>query len=359
MGPVTLTWYACDLRTGRIAEELSALTPTQALSRRLGTVTSTRFELALAGTPPEWQSATDPGRTLLVAVDSTTGAPLWSGIPLTREGGSADTVAIVASTPECYLDRRSTTYSGTAVDLSTAMVQVAQPLLTQGPPFSIDSVASGTVGNYTVQDSDDKTVLSCLQELDAMSGAPEWTVDTTWVDAAQTAFRLVLRVRPKIGVQAATPEAQFDLPGCVTDYLLTESYERGKGATSVTARGEGQGASRITSAAHTASALLADGWCLWEHRYQPASGITDAAQLDAHATEALALMQTGSAVWTVNAAASAAPRLGTDWALGDSVAVNITSSQRHPRGASTVARAYGWELDPEANRVSPILLEEH
>jgi hypothetical protein len=357
---VTLAWYACDLRTGRIAEELPALTPTQALSRRLGTVTSVRAELALAGAPPEWQSATDPGRTLLVAVDSTTGVPLWSSIPMVREGGSADTVAITASTPEAYLDRRFTgAYSGTAVDLSTAMAQVAQPVLAQGPPFTVDSVASGTIGNYTVQDSDDKTVLSCLQELDAMAGAPEWTVDTVWADAAQTMFQLVLRIRPKIGVQAAVPEAQFDLPGCITDYLLSESYERGKGATSVVARGEGQGASRITSTAHTATSWIADGWCLWEHRYQPATGITDVTQLEAHATDALTRLQPGASVWTVNAAASVAPRLGTAWSLGDSVGVNITASQRHPRGASVVSRAYGWELDAEADRVSPILLEEH
>ncbi|MFJ8474192.1 hypothetical protein [Kitasatospora sp. NPDC094011] len=359
MGPVTLTWYGCDLRTGRIAEELPALTPTQAISRRLGAVTNTTFELAIAGAPPAWLSATDQGRTLLVGVDSTTGVPLWSGIPLPRAGGSADTVSLTASTPESYLDRRYPAYTGTGVDLSTAMAQVAQPLLSYAPPFTLDAVPCGTTGNYTVQDWDDKSVLSCLQELDAMSGAPEWTIDTVWADAARTAFQLVLRIRPQIGVQSATPEAQFDMPGCITDYVLTESYERGKGATSVTARGEGQGASRVTSATHTATALLADGWCLWEHRYQPASGITDAGQLDAHAAEALALMQYGSSAWTVHAAASAAPRLGTDWALGDSIAVNITSSPRHPAGASTVARAYAWELDTENNAVSPILLEDH
>lgn len=358
-GGVELTWYACDLRTGRIAEELPALTPTQALSRHLGTVTSARLDLTIAGAPREWAAATDGGRTVLVAVDSATGVPLWSGTPLIREGGSADTISITAATPEAYLDRRYAAYTGTAVDLSTAMAQVAQPLLTQGPAFAIDLAASGTVGNYTVLDSDDKTILSCLQEIDAMAGAPEWTVDTIWADAAQTKFQLVLRIRPRIGVQSASPEAQFDMPGCITDYVLTESYERGKGATSVIARGEGQGASRITSTAHVATAAIAAGWCLWEHRYQPAAGLTDATQLEAHAIDALARLQPGASVWTVNAAASAAPRLGTAWNLGDSVAVNIAASPRHPNGATTVARAYGWELDPENDRVAPILLEEH
>jgi hypothetical protein len=72
-GPVELAWYGCDLKTGAIAEELRSLTPSAALSRRLGDSTGTTFSLALAGAPDEWESATDPGRTMLVAVDKLTG----------------------------------------------------------------------------------------------------------------------------------------------------------------------------------------------------------------------------------------------------------------------------------------------
>lgn len=98
--------------------------------------------------------------------------------------------------------------------------------------------------------------------------------------------------------------------------------------------------------------------CLWEHRETPAAGITDTTQLDRHAAEALALMQSGSRAWALQAVASRAPRLGSAWALGDSVRVQIDSSPRHPAGASAVARAYAWSLDPKADRVSPILLED-
>jgi len=360
MATLEVAWYGCDLKTGRIAEELPALRATQALSRRLGAVTSAGLELALDGAPPEWGAATDPARTLLVAVDTTTGVPLWAGIPLPRAGGSSATVTFSAATAECYLDRRYAAYSATATDLSTIMSQVAQPLLTNGPPFSIDATASGTLADYTVLDSDDKTILSCLQELDGISGAPEWTVDVTWGDAAQTRIALVLRIRPTIGAVTAPgvlPAAVFDMPGCVSQYTLTESYERGKGANAVIARGEGQGAARLTSSAHTADDLIASGWCLWEHRYSPGAGITSVDQLDAHATETLALLRAGSSAWTAQAAASAAPRLGTDWALGDSVALLVDSSPRHPAGVSVLGRAYAWELDTAADRVSPILLE--
>lgn len=357
MAALELAWYGCDLRSGRIAEELPALKATQALSRRIGAVTSSSLALDLAGAPDEWEAATDPARTLLVAVDTATGTPLWAGIPLPRTGGSSSTVTFTAATVECYLDRRYTAYSATGTDRSDVMAGVAAPLLTDGPPFVLDVTATGTTMDHTVLDDDDKTVLSVLQELDAMDGAPEWTVDVIWADAAQTRFQLPLRIRPQLGSAIGMV---LDMPGCVTDYTLTESYERGKGANSVLARGESQGGGRASSSVHTADDLLAAGWPLWEHRWAPGAGITSVDQLDEHAAQALALMRAGSRSWTVQAAASAAPRLGTDWGLGDTVTLDVEpgASPRHPSGITVSARAWAWELDTGADRVSPILLED-
>ncbi|MGW4803011.1 hypothetical protein [Kitasatospora sp. NPDC004272] len=356
--PYLLTWLAVDLASGRIAEDLPALTLSPPLSRRLGASTSSTFALSMAGAPPEWTAATDPGRTALVAVDPATSLPIWSGAVLPRTGGSGPTVRLAAATMEAYLDRR---YPGavqaTATDISTVMQQVATPALTQGPALALDVTASGTLTDYAVLDSDDKSIGSCLGELAGLDGAPEWTVDTVWADAGQTAVQWVLRIRPTIGVQLAPPGAWFDFPGCVSDYSLTESYENGRGATSVLARGEADGSYRITSAPHVATDLLTAGWPLWEHRYQPASGIQTTGQLDAHATAALALLGTGSRAWTVEAVASQAPRLGSDWGLGDSIALHVESSPRHPQGTEVWARVYGWDLDPAQDKVTPILLE--
>jgi hypothetical protein len=166
-------------------------------------------------------------------------------------------------------------------------------------------------------------------------------------------------VRSAIGTQAASPEAVFDFPGCVSAYSLSESYEAGKGATIVTARGEGEGSSRLTSAAREATALIANGWPRWEYRYTPATGVTDPDQLNAHAIKTLALMQQGAQVWSIEAAASRAPRLGRDWFLGDTVRLAVERSPRHPQGTDLVARCWSWELDPGAGRVRPILVEEN
>ena len=358
MSAITLAWYGCDLRTGGIVEDLPSLKPTGALSRKLGEATTLQFELNVAGAPGEWGAATDPGRSLLVAVDVATDTPIWAGAVVLREGGGARNVQLGAATLERYFDSRFPgTQTHIGVDQADVIAALATPALTGGPPITIDAVDTGVAMDYLTQDGDDKTILSCLQEIMALEGGPEWTIDVAW-DAGHDGFTFPLRVRAAIGTQTTTPEGVFDFPGCVSSYTLTESYEAGKGATVVIARGEGEGSSRLTSSAHEATALLANGWPRWEYRYSPATGLTDPDQLEAHATKSLALMQEGAQVWSIEAVASKSPRLGADWGLGDSVSLNIETSPRHPNGAGVVARCWSWELDPGSDRIRPILVEE-
>ncbi|MFJ3839480.1 hypothetical protein ACIPY6_28790 [Streptomyces sp. NPDC090054] len=321
-------------------------------------MTSAGFDLAIDGAPYDWPAATDPGRTMVVGVDEDTGTPVWAGLSLTREGGSSDVVAVGACSPEGYLDRRGAgAYVTAGADASTVMESLGSATLAEGPMIEFDTTASGLVLSYSTLDNDDKTILSQYQTISAMAGAPEWTVDVEWADAAQTAFKLVVRIRPAIGVVDANPEAVFDLPGCIADYRYSESYEAGRGATVVIASGDGEGDARFQSDTQT-SGLIAGGWPRWIYRYSPGSGITSKDQLNAHAQATLRLLEQGARAWTLTAVASRAPRLGETWALGHSVAVQIERSPRHPAGASLVARAYGWDLDPAADKLTPILLEE-
>lgn len=357
-GPITLTWYGCDMRTGNIVEDLPSLKPSGALSRRLGAQTTLQLDLALDGAPAEWESATAPGRALLVAVDTLTGTPLWGGPVLTRDGGNGDSIQLGAATMEAYLDAR---YPGTqtliGTDQASVVTALVTPALTSGPPIVIDAVATGTVMDYLTYDGDDKTILSCLAEIMGLDGGPEWTIDIAW-NGNQSGFAFPLRVRQQIGVQSSTPEAVFDFPGCISSYTYAESYEQGKGATRVTARGEGEGSSRLTSPPQEATALTSLGWPVWEYRYTPSSGITNPDQLTAHAVKSLALMNQGAQVWSVQAVASRAPRVGVDWGLGDCIHVAVDHSRRHPTGRDLVARCWSWELDTGADTVRPILVEE-
>lgn len=359
IAPVVLAWYACDLKTGIIAEELHSLVPSGTIGRKLGTSVTANFNLDLNGAPPAWEDATQPGRTMLCAVDTATQTPLWAGLILTRDGGSSNTVQLGTATLEAYLDRRYTgTYTGVAQDQAVIITGVTTALTVDAPPFVFDAPNTGTTQDYSVQDGDDRTVLSSLQELMGQSGGAEWTIDVAWADTARTKFNFPFRVRPQIGIHSTNPEVVFDFPGCISAYDVNESYESGKGADEILAWGDGQGASRLKSAVYTATDLITAGWPRWVYRYTPATGLTDPNQLNLHASEALTQMRTGSTAWTVEAVASRSPRLGSDWAIGDSVHVHIASSPRHPNGADTVARCYAWELDPNADKVKPILLED-
>lgn len=353
-----LAWYGCDLRTGGIVEDLRSLKPTGALSRKLGDSTTLQFDLTLAGAPDDWAAAVAPGRSVLVAVDTYTDIPIWAGAVLPREGGSAPTVTLGAATLERYLDSR---FPGTqtliGADQASVISALVNPALTDGPPFTIDAPATGVVMDYLTSDGDDKSILSCLQEIMGLDGGPEWTIDVAW-NATHSGFQFPLRVRPAIGTQNSTPEGTFDFPGCVASYTLSESYEAGKGATVVIARGEGEGSSRLTSTSHAATVLLAAGWPRWEYRYTPATGVTDPDQLDAHAAQSLGLMAQGAQVWSIEAIASRSPRLGRDWSLGDTVRMVVETSPRHPQGVDVVARCWSWELEPGTDRVRPILVQE-
>lgn len=360
MAAVELDWYACDLKTGVVVEELLSLTPSGALERRLGSSSSGQADLDLAGAPADWVYATQPGRSLLVAVDRLTQQPLWPGIVLTRDRGTAGTASLGLATPEAYLDRRYTgDYSAVGVDQATIMTGVVGAILVDGPPITVDAPAIGVTGTYSVGDGDDRTVLSVLQEIQQQDGWPEWTIDVQWTDATHSAVQLVLRVRQQIGTVRADPDAVFDLPGCITSYAQSESYESGKGATQVLAWGAGEGAARLHSAVYAADDLISQGWPRWVYRYTPAAGGTDPAALNASAVQALTDMRTGSSAWTVTAAASAAPRLGQDWGLGDSIRLHVEpgAALGHPDGVDIVARAYGWSLDAGGNTMTPVLLE--
>ncbi|MFD5111431.1 hypothetical protein ACFWNG_03800 [Streptomyces sp. NPDC058391] len=359
--PYQLAWYGCDLRTGGIVEDLPSL-KSPPLSRRLGQATTAQFDLQLGGAPTDWVAATTHGRSLLVAVDTLTDIPIWAGSVLRRNRGSSLTAPLACATLEAYFDRRYTgTVTLTGADQAAVVSALAANLLTNGPPFLIDAPNTGVTMDFSVLNSDDKTVGSALAEVMGMEGGPEWTVDVEWADANHTAFRFPLRVRPKIGNQAAQPEATFDFPGSVTEYDQEESYEDGKGATAVIARGEGEGESRLSSASYVADGLIASGMPMYVYRYSPASGLTDPDQLNAHAAKALGLMGTGASAWSVTAVASAAPRLGTDWGLGDTIRLDVApggQSPGHPQGASVVARAWAWDLDVAGDTITPILVEE-
>ncbi|MEU0675486.1 hypothetical protein ABZ330_21845 [Streptomyces sp. NPDC006172] len=355
--PYEIQWFGCDFMSGEIVAELPSLRPSGTLDRRLGEYTSASFDLALDGAPPNWRSATEPGRALIVGVWD--GVPGWAGYVPPRTRGSSSTVNIAASTIEAYLDRR---YTGTLVLAQTDEATIAASLFGVAQAglgcLDVDAPATGTVRDRSYADSDDKTIYSALTELMGVQGGPEWSIDPVW-NTSRSGFRLVARVRKRIGVQDAAPQAVFGMPGTVTEYESVESWEDGKGANVILATGAGEGdTGRATSAVHR-SPLVDQGWPVYEYRWSPSSSITSRSVLDEHADQGLTELAAGTTSWKLTARASRAPHLGSDWSLGDNVRLTVArdTSPGHPEGVDVVARAVGWSLDPAADTISPVLRE--
>lgn len=358
--PLIPVWYAADAASGAVLDELPLIA--SPISRVLGQSMSTSAEMPLSGAPAGWIQDTEPGRTMIVcAVDD---VPIWAGLILGRARGSAPTATLSLVTPETYLDRRYAadhTWSGVD-ECSVVGAGLIGDCAVHGLGLTVDAVASGTLISETYADSNDTTILSALTSL-MQTGSPEFTIDVTWSSSTKTAFSLIARIRHMIGVQSSTPNAVFELPGCVTGYSQSEDYTSGKGATTVRAYGNGEGVSRASSG-DVLSALVAQGWPRWDYRWTPNQATTDTGVLAAAAAQAIATMGAGTSIWTLDATASMAPRIGTDWGLGDTVALQVdpspgrdgqTIAPGHPDGVSKNLRALGWSLDFANNKLTPVL----
>lgn len=356
--PLTPVWFAADLTTGVVLDELP-LNPSP-ISRVIGQPMSSGMDLVISGAPSGWVLETAPGRSLVVCVVDQ--VPIWAGIVIGRDRGSGPTAALSLVTPEAYLDRRyASNHTFTGVDeCSVVGAGLIGDCAVQGIGLSVDAPASGTLTTQIYADSDDTTILSALTSL-MQTGSPEFTIDVAWSDATMTGFDLTARVRHQLGIQSATPNAVFEMPGCVTAYSQNEDYTAGKGATVARAYGNGEGAGRASSG-DILSPLIGGGWPRWDYRWTPNQNTLDPAVLTAAAQKAIALMAAGTSVWSITANAATAPRVGTDFGLGDSVAllvqpVNLDGTvvaPGHPDGVDQVLRALGWSLDFTAQTLSPV-----
>ena len=358
--PLVPVWYAADAATGAVLDELP-LTPSP-ISRVLAQPMSTSAALTISGAPSGWISETEPGRTMVECVVDD--VPIWAGLVIGRVRGSAPTATLNLVTPEAYLDRRyAADHTWSAVDECAVVgAGLIGDCAVHGLGLAVDAVASGTLISETYADSNDTSILSALTSL-MQTGSPEFTIDVTWSDSTKTSFDLFVRIRHMLGVQSAAPNAVFEMPGCVTSYTQTEDYSSGKGATAARAYGNGEGVSRASSG-DVLSPLVAQGWPRWDYRWTPNQATTDTSVLAAAAAKAVATMGAATSIWSLDAVASYAPRVGTDWGLGDTVALQVDPSPApdsqiiapgHPDGVNKILRALGWSLDFAGNKLTPVL----
>jgi hypothetical protein len=361
---VRLNWVVVRLTDGGSVVDLVDLTPAGPLKATIGRYETLTVTLPLSTAPGDWLQLTDPFKSAIIALDISdqdTGVPLWGGIITNRTRiGDASTGAITLAlaTAEAYLARRY--ISSTVMRTGTGQNEIAADLAdlfvfdADGLPGRVENGTGGTARDRNYADADDRTVYSAFQDLMAVEDGLEFAVTWEWQDAPSRITPVLQLGTPQLGSEplaGLSPAASFDLPGSVIRAEFVEDYSDGRGANRVLASSAVQGSIRPQSQV-TADSL--DGRPLVEFRYTPSTSISQVDTLTAHATRALALTKNGSKALTLTSHRAAAPKLGRDWHLGDTIGYQI-EGPAFPGGISGVARCIGWELDELNDTVSPIL----
>lgn len=364
-----LTWYACNLGTGRIIEEIPEVQGD--ISRIIGTATTTSLTvpIPLAGAIARRQSlvgATTKWESLIVAVGNN--VPVWSGVVTFQTLGTSPDIKLSCATPEAYFNERYIGDHGwTNLDESQVMLQLVADAEKydgkwRGLNLILDAPNTGTLRTRTYKDSENKRVKDGLEELMAVEDGAEWTINTVWADENRQGFRLVFTVRKELGRRSDNPDVEFtasvpsfdSVSSANATYELANDGSNGKQANIVKAYSSGEGDDKPKSSVQIDTAQLDAGAVVREYRYQPSNNIDKQSELNAHAKEALARMKSGSTKLDIESAYNAFPRLGYDWDLGDDVAWDL-KGHAHPNGLIGRGRVVGWSLNTSALTVKPIL----
>lgn len=356
------TWYSCDLKTGRVQGRLPLQTS--------GTVTrvlsgagagSPTLPITDIRCPPDWESITEPGRTIFVAtVTGPTGVEtiVWHGIAWRRErSDDASTVSFGCGTVESYLTRRFVD-SGITLPAGTDQSSIAAALITHantsGIGLAIDAPPSGVSRDATsYQRYGDHRIFDQIDDLAEADQGPEWTIDGEWAsDGNERRIAFTIRFRtPHLGAVTTNPEWVFRWPGNIVNWNLSEDFDDGQYANVIVAGGQGDGVDRIMSTSAIAQDLpaLQFGWPLIEHRL--ATQESTQAAVDAAAKGALEALKRGTNTLTLTVRADDL-ELNDMWGLGDTCKVRLRGPQV-PGGYDGLFRIVDWAIDPQADTLSP------
>jgi len=329
-----LTWVATDLKTGGLLADLPDLM-VDSVKATLGRYESATASLPLPTAPENWQRATLEGASVLNLLSD--GLPVWGGMVTEPNLSEADTVDLSMATLEAYLDRRyvgDETFVGVGQNVIVKMLVEKYAVLGEngGVPFRVQftTAGNGALRDRTYMDADDKTLYSVLSDLMGVDGGPEWTVGWEWQHNPER-ITPVLYVGDRIGAAVPAglgPASTFEMPGCVSSFVLARSYANGRGANSVMAVSTASADVRPQSPRQLSTDTTRP---TFEYRYTPSTSITEVSTLTDHAVAALAILANGSAVIALSAEVSSAPVLGVDWSIGDDIGFSIGGLEDDPR----------------------------
>jgi len=274
--------------------------------------------------------------------DPAHGIPLWGGLITEDTLTEQDTVEFPMVTLEGYLDRRyvgDRTYTG--VGQNDIVEDLVESFIAAGPngglPIRVQVVngGAGTPRDRGYLDQDDKTIYSVLRDLMGVEGGPEWSIGGEWQSGPERitpVFYVGDRIGSPVTVGLAAA-AVFEMPGSVTQFRRYRSYANGKGANAIKATSSGQGTDRPESQPVVTTDVLRP---TFEHRFTPSTSIKETTTLDDHANSMAALIKDGTLTLELVAAGPGSPELDVDWFIGDDIGYSIGGVRSKALGGFTL-----------------------
>jgi hypothetical protein len=370
-------WVAVSLLDGEIIVDLPML-EVEAVSASMGRYETTTGSLPIVPgkVSPEWRRATTPWASALILLDDNPldpshGIPVWGGAVTRRSRNQTDRADLDFVTVEGYFDR---VYVGDETFTGVPQCTIAETLIDTyagaaggGIPLRVEIVGDvGQERDRTYVDRDDKSLYSVIRDLAGIINGIEWFVGWEW-QFNPDRLTPVVYVGDRVGLditEGLAPAAVFDLPGSVRTFEFIENYGHGRGANDIMATSSGEGELRPQSDRQVYADPIRPRL---EYRWTPSTSITDTGTLDGHAERRLPEMRDGSQAIALDLNLGAAPRLGIDWGIGDTVGIDlggIAADGREqlpsfPGGLEGNARVAGWLRElTEPQTLTPFVVTE-
>lgn len=347
-----LSWVAVSLVDGRPICDLPYL-QADTLEYHLMEGTTQEMRLPYDHLPVNWEQATVEGGVAYVLTQDET--PIWGGILVdVRSDLAGDALDLKVDTIETYLERPGTGDLEYRRKPQTWIVaDIVQRAAITGMRNCIvaRSESSQVLRDRSYKDTDDKSVLSAIQELANVQDGPEW--GHWWELTDKGSYRCVIEAKDHYG--SVEPVTDFTLPQMT-------AFERERDATGTALANKVRAVSTADGDVRPASSWRSYDDPLrpvWPLSFTPSTSIKDVVTLEAHAARRLASRCKGTVSHSVGLDLLTAPRLGVEWMPGDTVRWDVTGADsRMPGDTEGVARVVGYRVDFQGSwTLTPILQE--
>ncbi|MCZ4497883.1 MAG: hypothetical protein JWQ74_436 [Marmoricola sp.] len=367
MAGLEVRYHLCDLVSGDVLLRNLPLSTSEPIRDTVGQVDSATFTLNTAhdNCPANWTELIAAGPRMIVpTVDGDVlGNAYWLDV---RTRGTTATPTLNGKSLESLLDRAFVPDLDDNYDDAVIVALLLGSLVTNAGFQPIGVAASGTTHDYLYQRVEDRKVSNTVGEIRENTQNVEWRTFIRWRDNDLTGVKKYAEVGPSHSLGNLRPDAimRLDLDddgnpvGNIADYLATDSYQDGDGATRLVGTDEGTGENRLMTP-NVDSALIARGWPIIEDRHV-FKGLVDPTddQLLALTQALRATREDGTTRWKLTGNENG-PRPGRDFVSGDTVPFFIRPRPpQDPLGGYGYQRVLGWELDSASKRISLIAWED-